>query len=44
MASDSNETLAAPLSDADALTLVRYGRDTMRDAVGVIAESVLCSE
>ncbi|KAJ7880841.1 hypothetical protein B0H13DRAFT_2345450 [Mycena leptocephala] len=43
MASDSNETLAAPLSDADALTLVCYGRDTMRDAVGVIAESVLCS-
>ncbi|KAJ7611981.1 hypothetical protein DFH06DRAFT_1371592 [Mycena polygramma] len=43
MASGSNATPTASFSDADDLTLKRYGRYIMQDAVGMIAETALCS-
>ncbi|KAF7341392.1 hypothetical protein MVEN_01875900 [Mycena venus] len=43
MSSDFNSTLPAPLSDADALILKRYGRDIMQDTLGMIVESICCS-
>ncbi|KAF7330966.1 hypothetical protein MVEN_02436500 [Mycena venus] len=43
MSSDSDPSLSAPLSDADALHLVHYGRDIMQDAFSLIVESILLS-
>jgi hypothetical protein len=44
MSSDSDTTLSAGLSDADAQLLKHYGRDIMQDAASVIAEGIFCSQ
>jgi hypothetical protein len=41
---DSGSTLPAALSDADAQLLKCYGRNITQDVVGVLTESIFCSE
>ncbi|KAJ7892408.1 hypothetical protein B0H13DRAFT_2340101 [Mycena leptocephala] len=44
MSSDSDPSLSAfPLSNADALLLVRYGRDIIQDTLSSVVESILLS-